>query len=60
MKRISFNEYNMEHLYDLALGNFQKDCIECHIIKKRIEKFLGDKTIRIIKKQNKKYPYVSR
>ena len=57
MKRISFNSYNAEHLYDLALDNFQKDCVECQVIKKRVERFLGDKMVRRIKKQNKKHPY---
>jgi len=57
MRRISFSEYNAEHLYELALDNFQENCWECESIKKRLEKFLGKKTVRFVKKNNKKHPY---
>jgi len=48
MKRISFSKYDMEHLYDMAYENFEEDCIECQSMKKRIEKFLGKKIVRLI------------
>ena len=56
-KRISFNDYSIGHLYELALQNFQKDCVECESIKKRIEKFLGKKEVKRIKRLIKKNPY---
>ena len=56
-KRISFGEYDTEHIYDLALGNFQGGCWLCDRIKKRIEKFLGKKTVKFVKRNNKKHPY---
>jgi len=40
-KRISFSEYDMEHLYDLAKDNMEEECVECQKLKKRIEKFLN-------------------
>ena len=49
-KRISFNEYNMEHLYSMAIDNFEDNCVECQQLKKRIEKFLGEETVNEIKK----------
>jgi len=57
MKRISFLEYDTEHLYELALEHFQKGCYDCERIKKRQEKFLGDSSTRRIKRLNKKHPY---
>jgi len=56
-KRISFSKYNAEHLYELALDNFQKDCSECESIKKRLEIFLGKKIVRFVKRNVKKHPY---
>ena len=46
-KRISFDEYDMEHLYSIMV-NFEDDCCECQQLKKRIEKFLGEETIKEI------------
>lgn len=54
-KRISFSKYDMEHLYDMAIDNFEKKCFECQYLKKRIERFLGEKSVRNIKKWIKKY-----
>ena len=54
-KRISFDEYDMEHLYFIMV-NFEDDCCECQQLKKRIEKFLGEETMKEImkSKRNKK------
>jgi len=49
-KRISFDEYNMEHLYSMAIDNFEEDCVECQYLKKRIEKFLGEEIVNEINK----------
>ena len=49
-KRISFDEYDMEHLYSMAIDNFEDNCIECQYLKKRIEKFLGEEIVNEIKK----------
>jgi len=53
-KRISFDEYDMEHLYSMI--DFEDDCVECQQLKKRIEKFLGEETMKEImkSKRNKK------
>jgi len=62
MKRISFSKSDASHLYELALQNFQIDkncpCFSCLIIKKRLEKFLGEKEVRSIKRIVKKNPYI--
>jgi len=57
MKRISFSEYDAEHLYELAYENFQPLCSECQSIKKRLEKFLGVGVVKFVKRNIKKYPY---
>jgi len=44
--KISFSEYEMEHLYDMARDNMEDECIECQKLKYRIEKFLGIKPKR--------------
>ncbi len=51
-KRISFDEYNMEHLYSMAIDNFEDNCVECQQLKKRIEKFLGEETMKEIKNKD--------
>jgi len=56
-RRISFNEYAAEHLYELCLENFQEKCYECDRIKSRLEKFIGEKEVRSIKRMVKKHPY---
>ena len=48
---------NAEHLYELSLERFQDGCIECEMIKKRLEAFIGEKETRRIKRQVKKSPY---
>lgn len=45
----------MEHLYNMAYENFEKDCIECQSMKKRIEKFLGKRIIKEILEHNCEY-----
>ena len=49
-------KYNMEHLYSMAIDNFEDNCVECQQLKKRIEKFLGEETMKEImkSKRNKK------
>jgi hypothetical protein len=47
--KISFSEYEMEHLYDMARDNMEDECIECQKLKYRIEKFL-----KIVPKAKKK------
>jgi hypothetical protein len=54
-KRISFSKYDIEHLYNMAYENFEKDCIECQSMKKRIEKFLGKRIIKEILEHNCEY-----
>jgi len=59
-KRISFDEYTAEHIYELCLENFQKGCYDCDKIKARLEKFIGEKEVRSIKRAVKKFPYCSK
>lgn len=56
-QRITFSRYDMEHLYDLAFENFQDECVECQRLKRRVEKFLGQRIVKTIKRNNKKFPY---
>lgn len=60
-RRISFTDYDIAHLYELSVENFQVFengcCPQCKLIKDRIEKFLGEKEVNKIKKVVKKYPY---
>ena len=56
-KRISLSEYDATHLYELALENFKPKCGDCIYLKKRLEKFIGEKEVRSVKRQIKKYPY---
>ena len=55
-KRISFNESDAAHLYELAYSHFQ-DCYQCQMIKQRLEQFIGTSEINFVKKQLKKHPY---
>ena len=57
MKRISFNQYDAEHLYDLCLSNFILGCYQCELIKKRLEKFIGEEAVKFHKKMVKEHPY---
>lgn len=44
MSRISFNKYFAEHLRDIIKNHdFEKDCFECQLIMKRLNKFLSKK-----------------
>lgn len=47
--KISFSEYEMEHLYDMAKDNMEDGCVECQKLKKRIGKFL-----KVVPKAKKK------
>ena len=62
MKRISFNHSDAHHLYELALEHFcvykyDGDCYQCGNLKKRLEKFLGKKDVRYVKRIVKKNGY---
>jgi hypothetical protein len=56
VKGISLSHYEMEHLYSMAIDNFEEDCCLCQCLKKKIEKFLGKETMKEImkSKRNKK------
>ena len=59
---ISFSEYDATHLYELALEDFcvsKKEgvCHTCLNLKKRLEKFTGEKEVKSVKRQVKKHPY---
>ncbi len=55
--RISLSIYDADHIYELALENFQEGCLVCDKIKKRFENFLGNKRVSRIKKTVKDNPY---
>ena len=57
MKRISFNTYEAGHLHELALEHFQEQCCLCETLKKRLEKFIGEKETRANKRIIKKNGY---
>lgn len=50
IKRITFSAADAAHLYELAHDNFQPDCYDCQKTKQRLESFLGEKTVKSIKK----------
>ena len=56
-KRISLYDYDCEHLYELSLQHFQKECGECQRIKKKVEKFIGKKEVAWVKRIIKNHPY---
>ena len=60
--RISFSQYDAEHLYDLALEHFcvyekEGKCVLCLRLKKRLELFIGKKEATHIQKQVRKYSH---
>jgi len=57
MNRISFSENDASHIHELALKNFQVGCYTCDLIKKRLEKFIGEKETKRNKRIVKKNPY---
>lgn len=62
LRKIILDEYDAYHLYEIALEHFQINpregiCWLCLRIKKRIEKFLGEKSVKSIKYAVKKNPY---
>lgn len=59
MKRISFNKYETEHLYELSLEHFQYACPLCEILQERIEKFIGKEALKI-KRMIKKRGYCNK
>ena len=61
-KRISFNEYDAERMYEWYLAVLQcapdeKHCVACPRIAKRLEKFIGKTTVTELKRLVKKNPY---
>ena len=60
-RRISFSIDDASHIYELALENFQVDkdcpCFGCLAIKERLEKFIGEKEVKEIKRIIKRNPY---
>jgi hypothetical protein len=46
------------HVYELCVQNFQECCYDCEALKRRMEKHLGEKEVRRIKRMVKKNPYV--
>jgi len=57
MKRITLNEHDANHLYELSLSNFQPKCGQCDVTRKKLEKFLGEKEVLRIKRIVNKHPY---
>lgn len=57
MDRISFDKNCAEHLYELTLQNYQGGCYYCDRIKRRLEQFIGDRSVKHTKRIIKKYPY---
>lgn len=56
-KRLSLSYFDVCHLYELALQNFQKGCPDCVEIKKRMEKFIGKKQAKWVEDVVKKFGY---
>lgn len=56
-RRITFSEDDAAEIYELALQNFQDDCWKCKKTKKKLEKFLGEKHVKRIRKVTKANPY---
>lgn len=57
---MEIKKHEIEHLYELALENFQEGCYECEIIKKKLEKNMSLDTIENIKLAVKEHPYNER
>jgi hypothetical protein len=57
MNRISFNQEDASHLYELAYQNFQEGCYLCDKNKKRLESFIGTRISKSIRNTLKKNPY---
>lgn len=58
--RIIFNEHDAERIFEwkLAMNQLCGPCCEnCSLIEKRIEKFIGDKAAKKLKRLVKKHPY---
>ena len=63
-KRISFDEDDMAHLYEMALEHLchpeTHKCFTCEKLRKRIQTFLGDKTSQRIYRVLKRNGYCNR
>lgn len=60
--RISFSRYDAAHLYELAVEHFcvskeEGACAVCLVLKERLEKFIGEKEVKHIRRQIKKHGY---
>ena len=60
MKRISFNDYDAFHIYELMLEHFCGSCVECERLKNRLEKFIGKKAVKAAIKIIKKNGYCNK
>jgi hypothetical protein len=61
-KRITLSAKDAAHLYELALEHFlvsKKEgvCFECLALKGRLEKTIGQKEAKRLRRQTKKHPY---
>ncbi|MDO8552861.1 MAG: hypothetical protein Q7S01_05075 [bacterium] len=62
VSRISFGQYDVAHLYELALEHFcvfktDGACLICTNLKQRLEKYIGHKEVARIQRQIKKHGY---
>ena len=60
-RRISFGQFDAMHLYSLAVENFSVSkkegiCVVCVNLKRRLERAIGEKEARSIRRQVKKHP----
>lgn len=55
---MNLTKQQIAHVYELCYENFQEGCYDCEALKKRMEKHLGEKEVRRIKRLLKKHPYV--
>lgn len=56
-RRLSFTDYDVAHLYELACENFQAGCHMCAHNKNRMERFLGKKVVKKIREDLELNPY---
>jgi hypothetical protein len=54
---MNLTKSQIAHVYELCFENFQEGCYECEALQKRMEKHLGEKEVRRIKRLIKKNPY---
>lgn len=64
-KRITFDQHDAAHLYELALEHFcveasTGDCHTCHNLKDRLEKFIGPSEVLAVHQTIRKNGYCNR